>query len=97
MTIEQQVLQAFYRSGRPVDVIDPDGWHLVLWNTGAGVVSIGMWHGDQPIHIAGWKRDLDGCDIQPVTSTVKMVLDVIRCIRDENYRIESLVISGYSR
>lgn len=86
-----------FKSGRPVDVIDPDGWHMALWNTGSGVVCIGMWRDGEPITIKGWRHDLDGFNnLCKPTSTVKMALDLEREMAN-GWRIESLVVSGYSR
>lgn len=94
----RQVLEAFYRSKRPVDIIG-EGWHLLLWNTGAGVVTLGMWKdGEQP-QVVDWHRiatHIDGWQFEGRTSTVKMVADVERSIRNDGYRLESWLVSGFS-
>ncbi len=92
------VLEAFYKSGRPVDVIDPDGWHMAMWNTGSGLVCIGMWREGEPIRITGWKSNLDRfVNTCKPTSTVKFIQDILTNPDLVGWRIESLVVSGYSR
>lgn len=90
------VLQAFYRSGRPVDIIAPDGWHMALANFGDGVQCVGMWREGEPVNIVEWKHHLDGIPIQTRTSTVKMALD---CLREmgNGCRIESIQSGRYNR
>jgi hypothetical protein len=88
---------AAIKSGRPFDVIDTYGWHMVLWNTGSGLVTIGMWkEGDKPV-INDWRKEggwLASCGIREHrTGIAAFVRDfAVSC---QGWSIESWNVGGY--